>query len=149
MGGVAAGCIHANESTILEILDSTFTNNYGGQAGALNLWNSSLIVNGTTFLNNTSKGEGAPLTPGPYNRKSCKFSVRLQVPKDLLLLDNIISKGPPTAKNGSEGKTHQNSRAESSSDSNWADGELEWGCLPMLKQARSFRFRFMGFSQEA
>lgn len=61
-GGVAAGCIHANESTILEILDSTFTNNFGGQAGALNIWNSSLIVNGTTFLNNTSKGEGAPLS---------------------------------------------------------------------------------------
>ena len=40
------------------MLDSTFTNNGGGQGGAINVQNSSLIINGTTFLNNTSRGEG-------------------------------------------------------------------------------------------
>ena len=38
-------------------MDSVFYGNGGGQGGAISLWDSSLLVNGTTF--NRNKGNGA------------------------------------------------------------------------------------------
>jgi len=57
----AAGCIYANESSSLAILDSNFTNNFGLAAGAAALWNSTAAVNNTVFNNNTGNSAGGAL----------------------------------------------------------------------------------------
>lgn len=43
---------------MITILDSLFENNVGGQGGAVAVWQSDLLVNGTTFTNNTGSGQG-------------------------------------------------------------------------------------------
>ena len=46
------------------VLDSLFSNNAGSDGGAITMWNSSLLVNGTAFTNNSAGGTGAqPLRP--------------------------------------------------------------------------------------
>lgn len=55
---LVAGCIYANESSSLAILDSNFTNNFGLSAGAVALWNSTVTVNNTLFQNNTCNSAG-------------------------------------------------------------------------------------------
>jgi hypothetical protein len=55
----AAGCIYANESSSLAILDSNFTNNFGLAAGAAALWNSTATINNTVFSNNTCNSAGS------------------------------------------------------------------------------------------
>lgn len=57
----AAGAIYANESSEVTILDSVFRNNVGGQGGAVTVWNSSVLVNGTTFSGNIGDGQGVHL----------------------------------------------------------------------------------------
>jgi len=44
----------------LTVLDSAFANNVGSDGGAITVWNSSLLVNGTAFTNNSAGGTGAP-----------------------------------------------------------------------------------------
>ena len=56
--GHAAGAIYANDTSNITILDSKFYANGGGQGGAISLWNSSLLVNGTTFYRNQGNGAG-------------------------------------------------------------------------------------------
>ena len=56
--GHAAGAIYANDTSNITVLDSKFYANGGGQGGAISLWNSSLLVNGTTFYRNQGNGAG-------------------------------------------------------------------------------------------
>ena len=44
----------------LTVLESAFLNNVGSDGGAITLWNSSLLVNATTFTNNSAGGTGEP-----------------------------------------------------------------------------------------
>ena len=44
--------------TNLTVLESAFLNNVGSDGGAITVWNSSLLVNGTTFTNNSAGGTG-------------------------------------------------------------------------------------------
>ena len=53
----AAGAVYADYSN-LTVLESAFLNNAGSDGGAITAWNSSLLVNGTTFTNNSAGGTG-------------------------------------------------------------------------------------------
>ena len=55
----AAGAIYTNDTSNVTVLDSVFTGNSGGQGGAISLWNSSVLVNGTTFYRNKGNSAGA------------------------------------------------------------------------------------------
>ena len=48
----------------LTVLESAFLNNVGSDGGAITLWNSSLLVNATTFTNNSAGGTGEPKMEG-------------------------------------------------------------------------------------
>ena len=54
----AAGAIYANDTSNVTVLDSVFASNSGGQGGAISLWNSSVLVNGTTFYRNKGNSAG-------------------------------------------------------------------------------------------
>jgi len=54
----AAGAIYANDTSNLTVLDSMFIGNGGGQGGAISVWNSSILVNGTTFYKNKGNSAG-------------------------------------------------------------------------------------------
>lgn len=54
----AAGAIYANDTSNITVLDSLFSLNGGGQGGAISLWNSSVLVNGTAFYRNRGNGAG-------------------------------------------------------------------------------------------
>ena len=56
---IAAGAIYANDTSSITVLDSTFLGNGGGQGGAIAMWNSSLLVNGTAFQGNVGRSAGA------------------------------------------------------------------------------------------
>ena len=60
---LAAGCIYANESSLVTILDSNFTNNAGLSAGSVALWNSTVTVNNTVFVNNSCNSQGEHRSP--------------------------------------------------------------------------------------
>ncbi len=57
--GFTAGAIYANDTSNITVLDSTFRANGGGQGGAISMWNSSLLVNGTAFYGNIGRSAGA------------------------------------------------------------------------------------------
>ncbi|KAK9799725.1 hypothetical protein WJX73_004551 [Symbiochloris irregularis] len=52
----AAGAVYANQSSQVTILDSMFLGNSGGQGGAVATWDSSILVNGSTFSGNLGGG---------------------------------------------------------------------------------------------
>ena len=54
----AAGAIYANDTSNITVLDSLFELNGGGQGGAISVWNSSVLVNGTAFYRNMGNGAG-------------------------------------------------------------------------------------------
>lgn len=56
----AAGALYVHDHSNLTVLDSAFANNVGSDGGAITVWNSSLLVNGTAFTNNSAGGTGAP-----------------------------------------------------------------------------------------
>ena len=58
----AAGAIYANDTSNVTVLDSTFQRNGGGQGGAIALWNSTLMINGTDFTGNSGRSAGACTT---------------------------------------------------------------------------------------
>ncbi len=59
MSAATAGAIYANDTSNITVLDSIFQGNGGGQGGAISLWNSSLLVNGTDFQGNIGHSAGA------------------------------------------------------------------------------------------
>lgn len=59
VSAITAGAIYANDTSNITVLDSTFQGNGGGQGGAISLWNSSLLVNGTDFQGNIGQSAGA------------------------------------------------------------------------------------------
>ena len=83
---LTAGAIYANDTSNITVLDSFFENNGGGQGGAIALWNSSLVVNGTEFTGNS--GRSAGWCPGTC---ACLQTLPLpcQLPACLLLLSPI------------------------------------------------------------
>ena len=62
----------------LTVLESAFLNNVGSDGGAITLWNSSLLVNATTFTNNSAGGTGAFRVQG-WGQGLRMLSVRLLV----------------------------------------------------------------------
>jgi predicted outer membrane repeat protein len=56
-----AGAIRANDSSIVQVLNSTFINNSGENGGAISMYNSSLFVNASTFTANDGPQGGAIL----------------------------------------------------------------------------------------
>ena len=73
--GCAAGAIYANDTSNIIVLDSKFYANGGGQGGAISLWNSSLLVNGTTFYRNMGNGAGVASCIVPASFARCEVTV--------------------------------------------------------------------------
>ena len=55
----AAGAIYANDTSNVTVLGGSFARNGGGQGGAIALWKSTLLVNGTAFAGNSGRSAGA------------------------------------------------------------------------------------------